>query len=247
MALDPGMITPYLGLSLVVLILVYMIKLSRIKKYEASLETRQLETFIDRGYLDLFDDDHHDILYLAATKGVADLTAKALEKGADPNRLYRGKNLLHVLAKDHLDDTASALALLKGGALADGSEGVKITPLWQSAFSDNPELSRLLIDYGADLNFKAHTFGTTPLMAAVFKGSVSVGQVLVDEGADLFLFDEKGRQAKDFAHTKDTDIPLATHRAARISAQKHIHDYKELIRQIFNLMQGKPYEYAPFT
>lgn len=232
-----------LGISMFLLFFIYRIKSSVVKGKGKKLLRQQLMTFVAQDRIALYDEKGRDILYLAAVNHFEDVTTAAIEKGADPNRLYKGQPLLRILAKKTHWDTGGARALLKGGALPDGPEGLEVTPLWQCATSDNAGIARLLIEAGANINYPSPASGGTPLMTAVFQQSVEVGRALIDAGVDLHLTDKQGRRAIDFAF-KNADMPTGpTGDSANPSAGGHHHEYKEMIRRINCLMAGKKYKY----
>ncbi len=231
-----------MGLLMMVQFAFFMIKRALIKGKEKKLRGLQLMTFVDQGYTNLFDDKGQDVLYLAATGEFADVTARAVEKGADPNRLYKGQPLLRILARKNPYDIGAARTLLKNGALPDGPEGLEVSPLWQCATSDHADLAKVLIDHGANINIQSPTSGMTPLMTAVYQQSVAVGRVLVNAGADLNIRDQKGRNTLDFTH-KNKDMPVGPTGDSASSGETHGHEYNELIRQIKCVMAGKKYKY----
>ncbi|WDP91875.1 MAG: ankyrin repeat domain-containing protein [Desulfobacter sp.] len=238
--------TLFMGILMFLLFLVYKIKSGRVRKREKKLLGEQLMTFVDKGYADLEDDEGRDILYLAATGGFAPVTAAAIEKGADPNRLYGGDPLLRILARDHPLGTGAATVLLEGGALPDGPSGAEVSPLWQCAYLDHGDMAKRLIDHGADVNFISPTSGMTLLMTAVFQHSVQVGRLLLKAGADVHIRDKKGRQAVDFAH-KNSEGPRRHSGGDSAGPEDtHPHEYNEMLRQIRCLMAAKPYRYKKF-
>lgn len=60
-----------------------------------------------------------------------------------------------------------------------------VTPLLDSAAFGRKEISKLLIEQGADVNAKHELYGTTPLHHAIAKGSTSTIELLLENGADV--------------------------------------------------------------
>ena len=58
------------------------------------------------------------------------------------------------------------------------------TPLSYAAGNNAPDVARLLIDLGADIESKNNP-GDTPLHWAAAKNSLDVARLLVDRGADI--------------------------------------------------------------
>ncbi len=213
------------------------------------IREQQLLTFVEQGPKDLIDEEGRDLLCIAALEGYGDLCFIIMENGADPNRLYQGKPLLNIIAESGMEDTFTALVLLKQNAFVEGPKGIEMTPLQACAAYDHTDLARLLIDYGADINYQSPKTGITPLMTAVEHRSVSVGQELIKNGADLFLFDQKGRQAVDYAQ-KPIRLDISEHdsepqQECADEAMEKEHIYREMIRQLHCLMEGSPYKYTP--
>ena len=73
------------------------------------------------------------------------------------------------------------------------------TPLhFAAAFNGNPEVTRLLLDAGADANTQ-DTGGLTPLhLASRFRGYATVAQLLLDAGADVNAKDREGKTPLDY-------------------------------------------------
>jgi len=95
----------------------------------------------------------------------------------------RGHTALYqAAARGHVEATR---ALLEAGAdarAARDEDGGGV--LQASVFCENPELVRLLLDQGLDVN-EADSDGFTPLMAAAYQGDVATARLLVEAGADL--------------------------------------------------------------
>lgn len=242
-----GYVNMVLGLALLIQLAVLMVR--RRKPFDfKDVREQQLMTFINQGPADLVDGLGRDLLCIAAVEGYGDLCFIILKNGADPNRLYNQAPLLSMLAASGSPDTYPALALLKFNALPDGPDGIETSPLQACAACDNNDLARLLIDYGANVNFQSPGSGMTPLMTAIDSGAVAVGRELIKNGADLFLSDNTGRQATDYARKKGTAPCLTKHSVApgkTDPGEDKEHAYREMIRRIHCLMEGSTYTYRP--
>lgn len=237
------MMVLYTGLLMFALGGVYLIKSLMVKSKEKKFRKLQLMTFVDKGYVDVENEEGQDLLYLAATGEYPDVTEKIVKKGGDPNRIYDGKTLLHILALDHPFAVEVAKVLLKNGANPDGDPSCETTPLGQCCLEDNTSLANVLIKKGADVNRQTLTTRMTPLMTAVYYHSIFVGRALIEAGADPFLKTRDGRTALDYAYTKP-DAPMGGSGDSASTHQNHDrHNYNELIRQIKCLMEGKKYKY----
>lgn len=79
-------------------------------------------------------------------------------------------------------DLAGITAALDSGAAVDEPEG-GVTPLYIAVEAGNLELTKLLIDRGADVGLPVK-FKRTPLYAATFGGFPDLVKLLLDSGAD---------------------------------------------------------------
>jgi len=84
--------------------------------------------------------------------------------------------------------------LLRNGALVDGPQNAKCSPLLRAAAAGALEACELLVAFGADVNFIDSSFndGQTPLLKAVARGHEEVASLLLTRGADLEAKDTSG-------------------------------------------------------
>ena len=87
--------------------------------------------------------------------------------------------------------------------LADGvdpeslDQELQMSPLAMAAAVGSEEITRLLLDAGANVDLR-NTDGTTPLATAVFFGHPEVVKLLLEEGADPAAQNLKGEKASDY-------------------------------------------------
>ncbi|MFP6751965.1 MAG: ankyrin repeat domain-containing protein, partial [Pirellulaceae bacterium] len=87
--------------------------------------------------------------------------------------------------------------------LADGvdpeslDQELQMSPLAMAAAVGSEEITRLLLDAGANVDVR-NTDGTTPLATAVFFGHPEVVKLLLEEGADPAAQNLKGEKASDY-------------------------------------------------
>ena len=82
------------------------------------------------------------------------------------------------------------------------------SPLISAALFDKPEMVKILIDAGADLNFQNND-GSTALITAAFFGRPEIVKILLDSGADKTIKNKYGATAYEsvaapFSEAKNT-------------------------------------------
>lgn len=113
---------------------------------------------------------------------------------------------------------AAARLLVERGAPVDvvaRNEQIPVTPLQSAVTAGQGETAALLLERGADPNFR-HGGGFTPLHTAARNGDESAVELLLASGADPALADDDGRTPADFAREGGHE-PLAE-RLERASA-----------------------------
>ncbi|MEN6508850.1 MAG: ankyrin repeat domain-containing protein [Smithella sp.] len=85
----------------------------------------------------------------------------------------------------------------KGADVRHKSDKDGYTSLHDACMSGTPDVVKLLIDKGADVN-AADKKGTTPLMLAVKSNSIPKVEILLERGADIHLLDKKKKTAKSY-------------------------------------------------
>ncbi|MDR1873543.1 MAG: ankyrin repeat domain-containing protein [Synergistaceae bacterium] len=128
---------------------------------------------------------------------MVELLARATEKVRQPRPLGRTALMLAALRND-ID------ARLPEDATPESADHYGWTALMHAAWGNpNPEMTRLLIGRGADVNARDH-LGRTPLMLAAWRNpSVGVLEALVEAGALLNLRDLSGDSAVKIAIARD--------------------------------------------
>ncbi|OCT76164.1 hypothetical protein XELAEV_18031356mg [Xenopus laevis] len=137
-------------------------------------------------------------LMQAARSGHLHVAMILLENGADVNAQNRlGASVLTVASRGgHVNVVKE---LLDHGAFVDNYDHFDVNMVSRNGeIEDMPDITalmtatqhaheavvRLLLDWGADVNYRVKTTGWNPLMLSALHGRVSVAQQLVDRGAD---------------------------------------------------------------
>jgi ankyrin repeat protein len=116
-----------------------------------------------------------------------DLVVAFLNRGDDVNfpdgRIFDSTPLHQAGMKGN---TSIARILIERGADIHAVNRDNQTPLAISISTDDRELIQLLIDSGANVNYRCGTgYIDTPLHAAAFYNNLIAAQILIDAGADL--------------------------------------------------------------
>jgi ankyrin repeat protein len=154
------------------------------------------------GLLAAADANDADAVRLFLDAGLDPNSADILENSALMNAAGRGnlaavKMLLAKGAKVNAVSAAKSSGEVKNGPINLG----KFTPLILASTYGPPELVKMLLDAGADVNVK-DIRGMTPLMLAVSsdRQNPAIVHMLLARGADLSAKDELGQSALDSAH-----------------------------------------------
>ena len=115
-------------------------------------------------------------LHFAAMGGHVDAARALLEAGADPNAMSR-----HRFVKVRPLHTATALDISSG----------------------DPEIVRVLLEHGADVNGRSDEGGFTPLHNASGSGAAELVRILLEHGADPSATTDDGRTSADLAKTDE--------------------------------------------
>ena len=94
------------------------------------------------------------------------------------------------------------------------ADGHGNTPLHWASFKNERECVRLLLQYQANPNTRAHTSGWTPLHDAAYSNSAEAVALLLDAGADVDFPADSGATPLCFAAQEDAD------RAARVLLER---------------------------
>lgn len=139
--------------------------------------------------VDALDGTGCTALYWAARKGHVQAAELLLARGADTEATGSDWRPLHIAcASDSVDVIA---LLLAHGAHVNAAMEFGITPLDFTATQGSPDVARLLLDTGADVNNRDEKTATTPLHRAAIRGDWDMVTLLVGRGArvDAETFD----------------------------------------------------------
>ena len=117
------------------------------------------------------------------------------------NRSYGGRTLLHYAAGAGCREMVALL--LRQGSNPDLPDAGGHTPLYRAAnecgWSTGPEIVRMLVQAGADVNACGGVTRATPLHMAARRGFAPIAQTLLEYGAAMNVQDRKGDTPLDRA------------------------------------------------
>ncbi len=96
-------------------------------------------------------------------------------------------------------DVAAVRRLLEEGADVNQIDTAGWTPLMNASAAGHVQVAGLLIDSGADVNYRDQERGMTALMLAALLGETEVVRLLLDKGADIDAKNHDGETAQDVA------------------------------------------------
>ncbi|KAI0888363.1 ankyrin repeat-containing domain protein [Annulohypoxylon maeteangense] len=133
--------------------------------------------------------DGKTALMIASQSNKLGLVQWLLTKGADIDVLdsFNKSALYYAVSNGHVE---TVTALLKKGARVDVAHSYGESSLLFDAIS-YPDIVRLLLDYGADVNI-SNSFGNRLINLASSSGNVKVAEILIEKGADIDHKDEYG-------------------------------------------------------
>ena len=135
-----------------------------------------------------------------------------LEAKADPNSVnkYMQSALSNAAAAGNLELTE---LLLKAKAKPE-LPGLVLTPMMFAAFAGNGDLIRLLVRYGADVNYATKEYGQSALTSAVTAGKPDMVALLIELGANVNQKTPDGDTPLKMAKNGDQDDVVAMLKAA---------------------------------
>jgi ankyrin repeat protein len=178
---------------------------------EATLEIARL--LIARGAeVNARDGEQTTALEAAISREQTDMVALLLEKKADPNSVnkYMQSALSNAAAAGNLEVTEM---LLKAKAKPE-LPGLVLTPMMFGAFAGNSDLIRLLVRYGANVNYASKETGQSALTSAITAGKPEIVALLIELGANVNQKAPDGDTPLKMAKNGDQDDVVAMLKAA---------------------------------
>ena len=129
-------------------------------------------------------------LELACVSGKIEMVSWLIKNGANPDGAPRIHNGLWTALGDQ--NEALLRVLLEGGANVNIERGKGDTPFRVVCTRGLPYFAKILIEAGANYNFKEKSLGKTSLRAAAHFGRTEMVQLLLDLGLDPNVRDDWG-------------------------------------------------------
>lgn len=116
-------------------------------------------------------------------------------------RSTHGFTALGIAAHFNKEDIVRFLLTHKADPNIPSQNGYQVYPLHASTSSNDSNISKMLIEAGAEVNVKQHG-GLTPLHFAAQHGNIDLIIILLEQGADITALSDTGETAADFATKK---------------------------------------------
>ena len=155
----------------------------------------------------------HTLLNTAIEFDYVDMVELLLQYGANVNTLdHIGYSPLHVALRRHTPQSCPAivLLLLKYGANIETRvlERIEATPLCIAVMENDAEITRILLQHGADVD-AATINGNTPLMNAVRLGHTEIFHILLEFTPNIFMRNFRNDTAETCGYaTRQTEFAL---------------------------------------
>ena len=130
-----------------------------------------------------------------------------IENGADVNIRGSDGNTLLMDCSYQQDNSYIATSLLDHGAEIETVNNDLRTPLMFACEYGRPNMTRLLVSRGAQVN-KVDRYGRTAMILAILDGynTMEILQILLDAGAEINIRDEDDRSALDYARDNNDEV-----------------------------------------
>jgi len=158
------------------------------------------------------DGENSTALEAAIGRDQRAMVALLLAAKADPNSVnkYMQSALSNAAAAGNLELTE---LLLQAKAKPE-LPGLVLTPMMFAAFAGNGDLIRLLVRYGADVNYATKEYGQSALTSAITAGKPDMVALLIELGANVNQKTPDGDTPLKMAKNGDQDDVVAMLKAA---------------------------------
>jgi len=148
-----------------------------------------------------------NIDYLGTREQIDHLAQLLIENGADVNIKDEYGGTLLMDCSNQQDNSYLASSLLDHGAEIEAVNEDLRTPLMVACENGRPNMTRLLVSRGAQVN-KVDRYGRTAIILAILDGynTMEILQILLDAGAEINIRDEDDRSALDYARDNNDEV-----------------------------------------
>ncbi|MDX2226109.1 MAG: ankyrin repeat domain-containing protein [Verrucomicrobiae bacterium] len=167
--------------------------------FKQSTFKRGMDMRVARDLANRRDGDGMTPLLWAVVTGQEAIVEPLLRAGADVNYAHpgSGETPLMICSEKGNDKIVSLLLDSKASVEARDSKG-RTALIWATV-RNQPQMVRLLVSAGADINAIESQKGMSPLLIAILGKNVDLAGALIDAGADVRKPDLSGRAALDWA------------------------------------------------
>ncbi|CAF0976258.1 unnamed protein product [Rotaria sp. Silwood1] len=115
--------------------------------------------------------------------------------------LHRHDNIIRMILRRFKPDLEVTNDILFGDGNKNQQMCFNVTILWAAAATNNFEIVKLLVEYGANVNHTTKT-NSTPLRSACYNGNIDMARYLIEHGADINISKENN----------DTNLAVSVYR-----------------------------------
>jgi len=167
---------------------------------------REIVMLIEKGAdVNYKDETGSNALMLAVLEKNMPLAKLLLEYKAEVEVKGNIIGLTPLILAVHNDDFEMAKMLLEAGATTDVKTEIGFNALMYAVLNKNMPITKLLLDYKANINEQESLIGLTPLLLAITNNDIEMVSFLLENNADPTIVDSTGQSALTYAEEQKSD------------------------------------------